>query len=82
MRIQDTIQAMIASKKSCLKMMIAFCEEHKYTHTATYLGECSRRYVYGDRKPSGRQNHKQSQKGFSERPRCGLILESEAPKGR
>lgn len=34
---QDTIQAMITSKKTRLEKMIAFCQEHKYTHTATYL---------------------------------------------
>jgi hypothetical protein len=34
---QETIQAMIASKKTRLEKVIEFCREKKYTHTATYL---------------------------------------------
>jgi hypothetical protein len=34
---QDTIQAMIASKKTRLENIIAYCREKEYTHTASYL---------------------------------------------
>jgi len=34
---QETIQAMIVSKKTRLEEIIAFCGEKGYTHTATYL---------------------------------------------
>jgi hypothetical protein len=34
---QDTIQAMIASKKTRLEKIIEFCREKEYMHTVSYL---------------------------------------------